>query len=608
MRAGEPNSATGISDLRPVTYLHLGMIVALMVPLACREASEKPGAASDGTPSVPEVDLTVFEPNVQEQIREAQGTWKTAPEDAEANGRLGMLYHAYELTEAARACYRRATHFAPGDHRWWHLMGQLQSATGEAAAAVKSLKRAYEAKSDYVATPLLLGDLALKDEDMPAAKQWYERVLALDPAVPQAHLGLGRVHIKTQDLDAAIQQFTEAVRHAPTFASGHYALGLAYRAKGDLKKAGEHLAKHKLAVALYPPPDPLLGEVSALRRDVEYLIKPANELMKKKRYAEALQLYREAQKLDPERVTVAYNIGLALEQLGDLDAAAAQFRQVVARWPDNLEAHNSLGTCLRRMNRIEDAAEQFRGILTINTEYAKAYFNLASIAAGQADYNAAIDNYNEGLKRQPEDFFGHLELGMLYARMRKVADALPHFQAAVKLREKDAAARLQLAQALHATGDAEGAITHYRRCLELAPDTAQAGRNLSMLLSGRGDHAGAVKVLRDRLKRARNDQAAMLSLAWILATCPDQTIRNAEEAVRLVEPIHERGGASNPLVLDTLAAAYAGVGRFDDAVKTATLAVQLVAQQASTPATEQMTKAMRERLQGYRNRQPYHAE
>ncbi len=55
------------------------------------------------------------------------------------------------------------------------------------------------------------------------------------------------------------------------------------------------------------------------------------------------------------------------------------------------------------------------------------------------------------------------------------------------------------------------------------------------------------------------------SLAWLLATCPDDRVRDGGRAVEILEPV-VNGGMRHPVLLDTLAAAYAETGAFSLAV------------------------------------------
>ena len=65
------------------------------------------------------------------------------------------------------------------------------------------------------------------------------------------------------------------------------------------------------------------------------------------------------------------------------------------------------------------------------------------------------------------------------------------------------------------------------------------------------------------------------NLAWILATDPDPTLRDPQEAVRLAEDAARGPHANDPGLLDTLAVSYKAAGRNDDALRTARRAAAL---------------------------------
>jgi Flp pilus assembly protein TadD len=86
-------------------------------------------------------------------------------------------------------------------------------------------------------------------------------------------------------------------------------------------------------------------------------------------------------------------------------------------------------------------------------------------------------------------------------------------------------------------------------------------------------------------------------LAWLLATSPEAAIRNGGEAVKLAARAVDLSHGRNASMLDALAAAYADVGRFPEAVATVRRALEL--------APPQLVPALKARLELYLRGNPF---
>ena len=100
------------------------------------------------------------------------------------------------------------------------------------------------------------------------------------------------------------------------------------------------------------------------------------------------------------------------------------------------------------------------------------------------------------------------------------------------------------------------------------------------------------------------------NIAWSLSVSPDPFMRDGALAVRLMESLLDSPGDLTPARLDTLAAAYAETGRFEDAVAAEQRAMDLYRQAAiDAGATAEQIEAnaavFRERLDLYRANRPY---
>jgi Flp pilus assembly protein TadD len=95
---------------------------------------------------------------------------------------------------------------------------------------------------------------------------------------------------------------------------------------------------------------------------------------------------------------------------------------------------------------------------------------------------------------------------------------------------------------------------------------------------------------------------AQNNLAWLLATCPDNSLRNGQKAVELAQQAVQLSGGKSPEILDTLAAAYAEAGSFPEAIETARQASDLSTAQNKKPLAE----VIQNQLKLFETHSPYH--
>ena len=105
-----------------------------------------------------------------------------------------------------------------------------------------------------------------------------------------------------------------------------------------------------------------------------------------------------------------------------------------------------------------------------------------------------------------------------------------------------------------------------------------------------------------RINLDPNLLALMNQTAWVLATCPDASIRNGTEALALAQRVVKASRGKDPSILDTLAAAYAEVGRFSEAAQTARQALVIATQQEGT---QPVVEGLKARLALYEANAPF---
>ena len=145
------------------------------------------------------------------------------------------------------------------------------------------------------------------------------------------------------------------------------------------------------------------------------------------------------------------------------------------------------------------------------------------------------------------------------------------------------------------------AITNYSTAIQIKPNFPGALVNLGAALAAQGRLDEAIQSYRQALQVNSDSEGALNNLAWILATAPDNQLRDGIEAVALAERACELTHYGEPSFIGTLAAAYAEAGRFEDAVATSQKAYDL----ALSLGRQKQALKNQELLQLFKNHQPY---
>jgi tetratricopeptide (TPR) repeat protein len=241
-----------------------------------------------------------------------------------------------------------------------------------------------------------------------------------------------------------------------------------------------------------------------------------------------------------------------LKQAGKIEEAIAHYEQALRIEPDFAEAHYNLGDALARLGKVPDAIGHFEQALRLKLDYAEAYNSLGNLLA------------TEG----------------------RTAEAIEQFQKALAVKPDYAKARYNLADILTAHGRWDEAMEQYQQELKQMPDSTYVHYQLGLLLQGQGKFAPAIAQFQKILELDPGHVPAQNNLAWLLATCPDDSVRNGKKAVELAQQAVQLSGGKSPEILDTLAAAYAEAGRFPEAVETAGRALNLSVAQNKKPLAD----------------------
>lgn len=181
-----------------------------------------------------------------------------------------------------------------------------------------------------------------------------------------------------------------------------------------------------------------------------------------------------------------------------------------------------------------------------------------------------------------------------------LGETIAHCRAALRGRPGYVDAQVTLAKALTESNQLNEARTYLEATLSADPKNAEARQNLGEIHHRQGRNREAVGEYRRALELTAEWPEVMNNLAWILATNPDAAIRNGPEALRLAEDACRLTQRTNVWMLSTLAAAYAEVGDFAQAVATA----EELVRSAEVLGLRELLERTRRRLDLYRSQLP----
>jgi tetratricopeptide (TPR) repeat protein len=160
--------------------------------------------------------------------------------------------------------------------------------------------------------------------------------------------------------------------------------------------------------------------------------------------------------------------------------------------------------------------------------------------------------------------------------------AIAHLNRALGLGPETAEVHNNLGVAMAAKGQLDEAIPHFERALQISPNMVEAHAHLGVALVINGQRAQGLAHWRLALKKDPDNLRVLNDTAWLLSTSSDPALRNGKEAISLAEHAVHLTSAQEPALLATLAAAYAEVGEFTEAIELEQRATELANQQGKT--------------------------
>jgi len=319
------------------------------------------------------------------------------------------------------------------------------------------------------------------------------------------------------------------------------------------------------------------------------------------RYDEALTNHEEAVRLQPGVAVYHNDLGATLAAMNRQAEALTNYTEAVRLNPYKATFQNNLATALARAGQEDAAIEHYQAAIRDDPKFAEPYSNLGALYVSRRHLDDAVREYTEALQLDPTNAIIHLNAGLLFARVGRADDAMNQLAEAVRLDPASSKARYEFGHALLLHGKLQPAKEQLTEAVHLNPEDAHAQFYLGLACLESDSVQEGLKHLAEAA-RLRPDWVDPLNAqAWVLATSPDDKVRDGAESLRVAQRAAELSSHHQPTILETLAAAYAETGQFEQATLTANQALQIAQSLGQTNLIPKIQQA----LELYRDHRPF---
>ena len=416
------------------------------------------------------------------------------------------------------------------------------------------------------------GLIYLQRQEWAKAVEDFSEAIRCEPRNSHAYLDRGSALAELNDLDGALASLDSSISINPELAQAYQIRAAIHQRKGNLDRARSdefkamQLAPKTLPSASVPP---MFESTAATAAD---FLNAARMAATEGRHDEAIDLCNQAIQSKPgtSYLSSAFMMrGNAYAAKGDWDRALRDYDEAIKTEPANADAWVNRGNIYARKRQRDKSMRDYNEALRLNPKLPQAYCNRALnyLDLGQAD--KALSDLNEAIRLNPKFAEAYSRRALVLLRLKRKDDAL---------------------------ADAETAVT-------LRPDSGEPYLFRGRLRLARREFAEARHDFDRAIQQTREPPPFFLNdVAWILSTCPDQAGRDGKKAVELATKACDLTHWKDSRPLDTLAAAFAETGDFDQSIKWQSQAIK------SYDGLSDVRAGMKKRLALYQKRRPYREE
>jgi len=233
----------------------------------------------------------------------------------------------------------------------------------------------------------------------------------------------------------------------------------------------------------------------------------------------AMDHYRTILAGTPQHISSSTNLGLLYRDAGRLDESLRILEQTIGHQPSFVPARNALGLVYCDLGRHDDALMQFRAALNLQPAAPAALINIARTCWKRGDSDAALTQLDDLLRLHPTLTDAHLLKTQILDDTGRHDEAIEQLDDGLKSAPSDHRLHFELAQRLGRSGRQHEAIAHYKAAIESNPNDYQSLNNLGALLHSLGRGREGLEPLNRALKINPDSLQIHINLCMLHGAC-----------------------------------------------------------------------------------------
>ncbi len=479
-------------------------------------------------------------------IREYEAAVKDDPESAFLEMELAALYQRQGDAKQALAHAEKSLRLDPRQQEAYFLLASLHVGLNQLNEATREYERILTLDPKNREARLFLATLYAQQKRYPKAIRTIQDLLRLDPSLVVGYYYLGRIYLETGRLADAKKEFQRVLSMDPKFVPAMFDLGVTLEREHQYSRA---LSMYRRILRSYPRNSKVWTSIGRL-----YLIM--------NRYSDAQKAFRKVRELERNDPAADFNIALICLEQKLPDDAIRLLRPLlsVPRYQDRVRYF--IAMALEEKGDLKAAAIEYQLVGQGSEYFIQARIRLAYLTFQMGDKVRARQILNDLLTRAPKQEEIYLTKSYFYEEDNQWDLAIQALTSGLGQVERPQEIHFRLAVLYEKENKRPESIQQIKKVLELDPNNADAQNFLGYSYAEAGvDLDEAEKLIREALRTKPNSGHIIDSLGWVLYKKGqyDKAVTELERAHRIMP--------QDGTVAEHLGDAYVKLKRYRDALR-----------------------------------------